>query len=853
MDKLIIVKTGKGDFARGFPVTLQIWTETVQSREMDVELTAELPPNLDIKDHYSSWWQNCFPTPTISLNKAKKQLRDSINNWLKSSQFLSPWSRLLRNCTSDDRVRVIWQTDDLDLQQFPWYILDFFDDYPLAEVAVSSAEGERVPRQNHPTGRVKILGILGSDKGINIATDRRLIEGLPDIAPPTFLVKPGRQDLNDRLWERQMDILFFAGHSERHESSGSIEINDTESLTVDDLRYGLQKAIAGGLQVAIFNSCQGLGLARDLADLHIPVTIVMREPVRNRVAQEFLKYFLTAYARDRETLYLAVREARRKLQGLETQFPGASWLPVIYQNIAARPPTWNDLQGNLQGNLSAGQHVAIAYLRQEPDMTLAQDFEQYLTAAGYQAFLAGESPDRLEAQLQRCDYLLLLLSSRSASSEMVTEEIRRVKELQSQRTDGKPGILPIRVNFPLHLPLNYEQRGYLHGLRQWEWQCESDTAAILQEVIQILASDRMPPPQLYPITYPIDSIAITDYPPLPVAEPELPDGQVELASRFYVERPPIESRCYQAIARPGALIRIKAPRQMGKTSLMARILHYVAGQGDRTVSLSFQLANSYIFADHDRFLQWFCASIGMKLNLPDKLADYWSVILGSNFSCTTYFEQYLLPQTDRPVTLVLDEVDRVFQYREIADDFLGMLRAWHEEGKNSDIWRRLRLVVVHSTEVYIPLNINQSPFNVGLPIELPEFTIEQVRDLAGRYGLNWKETQVQALIQMVGGHPYLVRVALYHIARQDITLDRLLQIAPTEAGLYGDHMRWHLWNLLQHPELAGAMKKVVNSTAPLRLESVQGFKLHSMGLIHLQGNEVIARCDLYSRYLRDRL
>lgn len=246
MDKLIIVKTGKGDFARGFPVTLQIWTESLQSREMDMELAAELPPNLEIKDHYSSWWENIFPTPTISLNRYKKQLRDCINNWLKSSQFLSQWSRLLRNCTPKDRVRVIWQTDDLDLQQFPWYVWDFFDDYPLAEVAVSSAEGERVPRQNHSTGRVQILGILGSDKGINIATDKRLIESLPDIAPPTFLVKPGRQVLNDGLWERQMDILFFAGHSEMRQSLGLMDINDTESLSIDDLRYGLQKAIGGG-------------------------------------------------------------------------------------------------------------------------------------------------------------------------------------------------------------------------------------------------------------------------------------------------------------------------------------------------------------------------------------------------------------------------------------------------------------------------------------------------------------------------------------------------------------------------------------------------------------------------------
>jgi hypothetical protein len=106
---------------------------------------------------------------------------------------------------------------------------------------------------------------------------------------------------------------------------------------------------------------------------------------------------------------------------------------------------------------------------------------------------------------------------------------------------------------------------------------------------------------------------------------------------------------------------------------------------------------------------------------------------------------------------------------------------------------------------------------------------------------------------MVGGHPYLVRVALYHIARQDITLNLLLQTAPTEAGPYSDHLRRHLWNLEQHPELAAAIKKVVANTSPVRLDSIQCFKLLSMGLLQQQGNDVTPRCNLYRQYFCDRL
>ncbi|MEH1894300.1 MAG: AAA-like domain-containing protein [Nostoc sp.] len=379
-------------------------------------------------------------------------------------------------------------------------------------------------------------------------------------------------------------------------------------------------------------------------------------------------------------------------------------------------------------------------------------------------------------------------------------------------------------------PLNYDLRGYLSQIQQREWKSPGDTSNILQEILSLLSGSQNP--QDFTPSIPLSAsregevvVLHSSDPPLPIAEPELPEGQVDLASEFYIERPPIESRCYEAILKPGSLIRIKAPRQMGKTSLMARILYKASQQGCLTVPLSFQLLDGKDFADLDNFLKKFCASVGRRLGIPNKLGDYWDEIFGSKDNCTIYFEECLLAEINQPLVLGLDEVDLVFQHPEIAADFFGLLRAWHEDGKNREIWKKLRLVVVHSTEVYIPMNINQSPFNVGLPIELPEFNAEQVLNLAQRHGLNWSFTQVEQLMAMVGGHPFLVRMALYSIARQDTTLDLLLQTAPTEAGAYSDHLRRHLWNLEQRPELAAAIKKVVANTSPVRLGSIECFKL----------------------------
>jgi hypothetical protein len=203
--------------------------------------------------------------------------------------------------------------------------------------------------------------------------------------------------------------------------------------------------------------------------------------------------------------------------------------------------------------------------------------------------------------------------------------------------------------------------------------------------------------------------------------------------------------------------------------------------------------------------------------------------------------------------LCLDEVDQVFEYPAIATDFFGMLRAWHEDAKIKPIWKNLRLVIVHSKEVYIPLNINQSPFNVGVPIELPKLTQPQVVDLAMRHGLPWSTHEIEQLMGMVGGHPYLVRAALYHLAREEMSLDEWLQVAPTEGGLYGEHLRRHLLNLRDDEQLLTAMKRVIMSDRPISIDTGDAFKLTSMGLVEFQGSEVTPICNLYRQYFRERL
>lgn len=331
-----------------------------------------------------------------------------------------------------------------------------------------------------------------------------------------------------------------------------------------------------------------------------------------------------------------------------------------------------------------------------------------------------------------------------------------------------------------------------------------------------------------------------------------------LNSPLYIRRPPVEELACDGIAHPGYVIRIRAPKQMGKSSLLSRVITHAKAQAYETVYIDLREADGIVFTSFDRFLRWFCANVGRQLNLNSRLDEYWDEDMGSKVSCKIYFENYLLEQIHRPLLLAINEVDRIFEHPDIAQDFLPMLRFWHEQAKQVEIWQKLRLVLVHSTEIYVPLKLNQSPFNVGLSIRLPPFTLEQVQDLAQRYRLDWAIGEEGAnclipLVKMVGGHPYLVNVALYHLWQQEMTIDDLLGSAPTQAGIYGHHLRTLLGWLRDEPNLALALKRVVVAEGGVNLEAIAAYKLESLGLVQLDGNQAKPSCELYRLYFRQQL
>ena len=337
---------------------------------------------------------------------------------------------------------------------------------------------------------------------------------------------------------------------------------------------------------------------------------------------------------------------------------------------------------------------------------------------------------------------------------------------------------------------------------------------------------------------------------------ELPEGQVPLNSSFYIIRPPDEI-AYAEILNPGALIRIKSPFYTGKTSVMIRILAQGRSHDYNTVSIDFQLAEASVFSSFKKFMRWLMANITLQLGIISKLDEYWDEDIGIKVSCTAYLQKYILERLSNPLIIALDEVNHLLEYPEIAREFLPVLRFWHEEANNYPIWQNLRLIVVHSTNVYIPLNINQSPFNLGLVITLPQFTFEQMKDLAKRHPFQSEvkdlDKIVADLMDTIGGHIHLARLAFYALSTKNITLEQLLAEAPTSSGIYRNHLQRHLVMFQKNPDLARSYYQVVCADEPIQISAMAGYKLESIGLAKLVNNKVKPSCKLYRLYFRNCL
>ena len=507
--------------------------------------------------------------------------------------------------------------------------------------------------------------------------------------------------------------------------------------------------------------------------------------------------------------------------------------------------------------------VFISYKRDvSPDQDLANALYKALKASNEvfidTSMLVGERwVERIDAEIRQADFFIVLLSPFSVNSEIARTEIELAHQLHVQR--GRPVLLPIRVAYHERLPPPLS--GYLSPINWALWEGPEDTPRLLEQLAKAMSGGELPGSALSASSTPqggapSEPASSALRPPLPSAMLELDEsleGAMDTQSAFYVVRDADATVMKAVSQKQGTTVTIKGARQMGKSSLLMRGLAGALAAGKRVAYMSLQEFDSSSFSNPDLFFQRFCSSLGDQLGLANHVDAYWQKPMGSSQRCGLYMSGHILRALEAPLVLGLDEVETLFEIP-FGTDFFGMLRSWHNNRAlpTTPVWKKLSIVLVTSTEPFLFIkNLTQSPFNVGQTLELGDFAAEQVAELNQRHGSPLSAQQEQELFALLGGHPYLVRKALYLVASGSMRAGDLFTQAAEDRGPFGDHLRHLLFRLGSQPQLKAGMREVLHRNA---CPSEDVFiRLRSAGLVRQEGTAMLPRCELYRRYFRERL
>jgi hypothetical protein len=293
------------------------------------------------------------------LVKAETKLMFEFHRWLRSAELYEIRATIAQisqelvkgNPGVSEAVKVFLTCAPIELDRFPWEAWEIGTEFASAgaiqiiRAPLNIGAKTETPQKKQHQRRARILAILGDDTGLNFQADKEAVRSLLSIAEVEFVgwqpeQTPSQviQQISEAIaCEQGWDVLFFAGHSNESDmTGGELGIAPGISISINEIAPQLSAAKKRGLQVAIFNSCSGLNIADSLIDLGFSQVVVMREPIHNRVAQEFLVRFLQGLGKHLD-VYESVMEARQFLRMEKSHtYPSSYLVPSLFCHPGAK-------------------------------------------------------------------------------------------------------------------------------------------------------------------------------------------------------------------------------------------------------------------------------------------------------------------------------------------------------------------------------------------------------------------------------------------------------------------------------------------------------------------------------------
>lgn len=527
------------------------------------------------------------------------------------------------------------------------------------------------------------------------------------------------------------------------------------------------------------------------------------------------------------------------------------------QELVNLSPSWISRSLPIANSFEGGKIFFISYPHSDPEEeNLARYLYNGLTKMECDVFIdigiktGSDWVKEIAERLNKCDCLIVLLSERSMSSEMLQTEVRIAYQLQQQYR--KPWIIPVRLRyFGL---LEYELDLYLSRFQFIKWNNPDESEKVLREVLQSAQ-----------IGFTAHKTQVIDWGrglqlhysasssvdlrrPLATADPRsviAPGGTIRRDDPYYIARP--ADQVIEALASNiGVTLTIKGSRQVGKSSLLLNFISKCQRQKKGVAFVDFSIFSNDDYADYPTFLSRLAFVLQCQLDQATEKRP----AIDSQFAMIQFLENSILTVVSGPLVIAFDEVDRMLG-RNYQADFFTMLRCWHNSRTPlTPKWQMLDLAMSISTEPYLLINeADRSPFNVGRIITLEGFTRDHCCELNQRYHNILSKEEVNILWDLLHGHPYLTRLAFYLLTAPDkLSFQELIDTAADEHGPFNDHLRALLTRLHKAPALMKALQQIIrNGVLP---DQELYYCLYGAGLVRRENNRINPANILYARYFK---
>jgi AAA-like domain/TIR domain len=502
------------------------------------------------------------------------------------------------------------------------------------------------------------------------------------------------------------------------------------------------------------------------------------------------------------------------------------------------------------GQVRGPRRIYLSFVDAESDRSIVKALSERLRDAGYEVIVGPEINigtdwgNRVSESIRTCAFFIPLLTAQSVHSEMMREEARLAHE--SRLTQCTARLLPVRVDYDG--PLGYALEAWINPQRWATWKSPADTERLVRQILNVAEGLAEPPPPGHLGTK-LPAASDTLSRPVPMADLtsiNAPGGTLIPDDPFYIEHT-ADRELRRVAHRLRETVVIKGPRQLGKSSALVRYLAECERIGKRTVLIDMSLLSSQDLSDYSSFLSSCAAALvdGLGLGSP-------TVPVNRQAEMNRLMREQVLKGISGNLVVAFDEADRVLG-QQYQSDFFSLVRVWCNQRSNfkEPDWARLELALVISTEPYLLISdADRSPFNIGVTVELRPFDAAECRELNRRYHDLLSSDQTEALRQdLLGGHPFLTRLAYYVLSQPDsVDFNTLFRDAHHLNGPFGDHLRALLAKLRRHHgrDLVADLRQLIEVG---RLPNDDAYhRLHGAGLVRRDRLGIVPANGLYTRF-----